>query len=146
MEVLDKNGTTAIMLDNTSLVTDASAALNSVSDIRAEVVLRTTNGETTLPRELSNLVMEVLEGISRQDRVTISSLPAEISAPTAADLLGISRPTFLKWAASANLTVHKVGSQKRFLTSEVFEMRREHVRKQLEQFRELQEKMSKFDL
>lgn len=144
MEILDKAGSTAIMLDDAQMQAVAGKTLNAIEDIRANVILKTRDKEVEIPDSLARLVMSVLEGVSRGDDITISAIPAEISAPTAAEMLGVSRPTFLKWAKEHNLTVKKVGSQKRFLTEEVMELRRNRIREQLKQFEELQRQMEEY--
>lgn len=142
--VLERAGTTTIMLDDNEMQRASDTALNEIKDVRAQVVLK--NGEITceLPGRLSSLVMHVLEGVSRGDRITISVTPAEVSAPTAADMLGISRPTFLKWAKKKGLTVRVVGSQKRFRTKDVLELRKERVKQQIAVYDGLRDEMAQY--
>lgn len=144
MEILDKMGSIAVMVDDSQVRDEANDALNDIADVRASVSLKTRDKEIELPDALSRLVMSVIEGVSKGDTVTISTIPEEISAPTAASMLGISRPTFLKWAKERNLTTKKVGSQKRFLSKEVMELRRNRIREQLKQFEDLQRQMEEY--
>lgn len=106
MEILDKMGSIAVMVDDSQVLEEANA-LNDIADIRASVNLKTRDKEIELLDALSRLVMSVIESVSKGDTVTISTIPEEISAPTAASMLGVSRPTFLKWAKERNLTTKK---------------------------------------
>lgn len=102
----------AINPEKATIVFEASAgifALRIGSDQYRLGLVR--NAESCLP-------MSVMQGaLIEQPRFTnkyaYDSIRANmLTALSAASMLGVSRPTFLKWVKERNLTVKKVGSQK----------------------------------
>jgi excisionase family DNA binding protein len=76
-----------------------------------------------LSEDLSKFVSRVVEGLSRGP-LSITMLPDELTTTVAAELLGISRPTLMKWIATGRISAHKAGSHARLLTDEVLAFRK----------------------
>lgn len=88
------------------------------------LVLRTADGEEfTLPAELQQVLLRTLASIAGDGEVTIGRMPDELTSTVAADLLGISRPTLMKWARNSEINSFKVGSHTRFQREEVLRVR-----------------------
>lgn len=87
-----------------------------------EVRMMLDDGEhITLPRELTDAIRFVVDGLTQGD-VSIRSTPDELTSTTAAALLGISRPTLMKLVSEGQLTARKVGTHHRFAHREVMEL------------------------
>lgn len=123
MEVLDRTDTLELLVDNEAMARSVSQVMNDVGDICSDLALMANGRTVELNHEVSLLILNVLEALGKGTRVSISTTPKEISANTAADMLGISRPTFLKWAKEHGTSFRRVGKQKRFETSDVLKLR-----------------------
>lgn len=66
-------------------------------------------------------------------------MPDELSSSTAADILGVSRPTLMKWAKEGKIPSFKVGTHTRFRRDEVLELKRLRAKKRSDAFDELRE-------
>lgn len=90
----------------------------------ASLVLRTDDGaEVTLPRDLQKVLLGALTSIANDGEVTIGRMPEELTSTVAADLLGISRPTLMKWVHDDEIASFKVGTHTRFRRDEVLRVR-----------------------
>ena len=141
MEILERADALDLFIDNEETEQNVSHVMNSVGDIRSDLKLIANGKEIELGHELSSLVLQILESMNRGSQVTISTTPKEVSANTAADMLGVSRPTFLKWAKEQDTPVRKVGKQKRFLTSDVLKLREVQRAKKVAAFEALRKEL-----
>lgn len=88
------------------------------------LILRAADGEeTALPAELQEILLRALRSIASDGEVTIGRTPDQLTSTVAADLLGISRPTLMKWARDGEIDSFKVGSHTRFQRDEVLRVR-----------------------
>jgi excisionase family DNA binding protein len=90
-----------------------------------------------VPPELSRLLTTILDTVANGGVITIGTMPDELTTTTAADLLGISRPTLMKFVSAGDLKAHRVGSHTRLKTSDVLEFRRARLDRQRRAFEEL---------
>jgi len=96
----------------------------------------------TVPAELESLVTIILTSVAKGERITVGSLPDTLTTSVAADQLGVSRPTLMKWVASGELSSHKVGTHTRIRTEDVIAFRRARLERQsraLDELRALDE-------
>lgn len=100
----------------------------------------------TLPPELADILTTVIEVLARGGSVTIGSLPEELTTSVAADQLGVSRPTLMKFIQSGELGAHKVGSHHRVKLSDVQEFQRRRLEAQRKAFDDLRHLMDENDL
>ncbi len=75
-----------------------------------------------LPKHLASVVEFLLHGVTQGD-LRIESIPDELTTRTAADMLGISRPTLMKMVQEGTVPSHRVGSHHRFRFSDIAELR-----------------------
>ncbi|RLV54543.1 DNA-binding protein [Aeromicrobium phragmitis] len=97
----------------------------------------------TLPAGLTAAIRFVLDGLTQGD-VSIRSMPDELTSTTAADLLGVSRPTLMKFVREGQLHSRKVGTHHRFAHHEVLELlrrRREMQRSALDELRRIDDEL-----
>lgn len=104
----------------------------------ASLVLRTDDGaEIDLPRDLQRVLLGALTSIANDGEVTIGRMPEELTSTVAADLLGVSRPTLMKWTHDDEIASFKVGTHTRFRRDEVLRVRDLRVKQRRAAFDEL---------
>jgi len=107
------------------------------------------NGDVRLlPPELSALIQRAVQALATNGSVSIGSLPEELTSNTAADVLGVSRPTLLKLAKSGQVASFKVGSHTRFQRDDVleFKARREQERRRaLSELLDLEDQLDEYN-
>lgn len=97
---------------------------------------------SVVPAELAAILTEVVQIVAAGGTVTIGSMPDELTTTSAADLLGISRPTLMKLIREGQLPGHKVGTHTRLHTADVLAYRdrlREQQRAALQDLRDFEE-------
>lgn len=88
------------------------------------LVLRAADGEEiTLPANLQKLLLSTLASIADTGEVSIGRTPEDLTSTVAADLLGVSRPTLMKWARQGEIDSFTVGTHTRFKRDEVLRVR-----------------------
>lgn len=114
----------------------------------SRVVIESTAGNTVeLSRGLQEVLIKALQALAVGSEVSIVRIPEELTSTAAAELLGVSRPTLMKWARAGEVESFKVGSHTRFKRTEILraKARLESDReKALAEFREVSAQMSQF--
>jgi len=93
--------------------------------------LRTADGASAdleLPAEVLGLMREILAHMANGSAVTILPVEAELTTQQAAELLGVSRPYFVRLLEDGKIPFTKVGTHRRVLAVDVLgyrEARRE---------------------
>ena len=84
-----------------------------------------------LPPELSKIIEKAFRSLAANGSVTVGTLPDELTSNTAADVLGVSRPTLLKLAKDGEVESFKVRSHTRFKRDAIlqFKSKREEARR-----------------
>lgn len=82
--------------------------------------------EIALPPHISELMSFVLQAITQGD-LRLQSIPEELTTTTAAELLGISRPTLMKMVTEGIVPSHQVGSHHRFFFADIARLRDERA-------------------
>jgi len=111
-------------------------------------VLRFADGSVKeLPASIQRMLLGALTSIAQQGSVTIGQLPESLTSTVAADLLGVSRPTLMKWVKEGRISSSKKGSHARFSRDEVLELRDRNAatrRAALDELRALDEEHQEF--
>lgn len=90
----------------------------------ASLVLRDAAGrDVELPFKVQDTLLRALAAIAETGSVSIAQMPDELTSTVAADLLGVSRPTLLKWTREGLIDSFKVGSHTRFHRADVLRLR-----------------------
>lgn len=76
-----------------------------------------------LPDELVGLVLAALDAARNESTLTIGAMPEDLTTTAAASLLGVSRPTLMKWIRAGEIPAHKVGTHTRLKAKDVLEVR-----------------------
>ncbi|MFD4439291.1 helix-turn-helix domain-containing protein [Nocardia sp. NPDC058519] len=94
------------------------------------------------PAELAEILAKVVRTVAAGGTVTIGSMPDELTTSSAADLLGISRPTLMKLVREGQIAAHKVGTHTRLNTTDVLAYQdrlRQRQRAALQELRDFEE-------
>lgn len=136
--------TATVLANKQIVVSDATAdAAQRVEVPRgATVALRAPSGdEVMLPGDVQELILRVLESLVHDGSVSVGRLPQQLTSTVAAEVLGVSRPTLMKWAREGVIDSFKVGSHTRFHRDEVARVvheRRVQRRAAFDELRELE--------
>jgi excisionase family DNA binding protein len=102
------------------LARESSSALADFASHETEpLVLHIENGHTgrhmqaTVPAGAVRVLAEVLSQMAQGCPVTLVSLEAELSTQQAAEIMGVSRPFFVKLLESGRIPFRKIGEHRR---------------------------------
>lgn len=87
--------------------------------------------------EFAQLLARVLREVAEGHTVTVGSMPPALTTTVAAEHLGVSRTTLMKWIRSGELPSHKVGTHTRVQTDHVMALRRSRIEAQRRALEEL---------
>lgn len=113
---------------------------NSPDNLLFNLSIEFEDGETRkLSPALSRLFTSVIHGVANSGRVSLSTIPENLTPSAAANIMGISRPSLMKHIKEGRLPSHKVGSHNRVKADDVFELMRTLHDQRLQIFAELRE-------
>jgi excisionase family DNA binding protein len=81
--------------------------------------LRTETGTVELPPELTKVLRTVLVHLTIGSELVLQPLPKELTTTLAASVLGMSRPTLMRYVEAGEIPTHKVGTHTRFRLEDV---------------------------
>ena len=76
-----------------------------------------------IPKDLGLIFSRLISSLNEGRSVTIAFAGEELTSTVAAQILGVSRPTLIKWANDGLLPSHKVGTHHKFNRADVFAFR-----------------------
>ncbi|MDK8664369.1 MULTISPECIES: helix-turn-helix domain-containing protein [Corynebacterium] len=104
----------------------------------ADIAIRDRDGnDIDLPEGIQETVIAALQAIIKNGEVTITRMPAKLTSTSAAEILGVSRPTLMKWAKEGKISSFKVGTHTRFNRDDVLDFKRGLEKKRNDAFEEL---------
>jgi len=136
--------------ESSVLVSDEELAavrneVNSIPGAVRSFSARTSDGATVeLPAEVTTIIRSALNALAEHGTVTLGTIPRELTSNTAADLLGVSRPTLLKIARNDEVPSFKVGTHTRFKREDILalKLQREQERgRLLEEMLEIEDRL-----
>lgn len=138
MATLEHVGTRRLIADETEL-RQARSAVEQLSSRQLDhwVASPSSGTSVSLPSELSGLLTSILKTVARGGTVTIGSMPEDVTTTTAAEQLGVSRPTLMKMIAKGEIPSHKVGTHTRLKSADVTGFKRARLERQRQAFAEL---------
>lgn len=92
-----------------------------------------------LPLDVQRLISQILSSVAQRGEVTISRVPEELTSTVAAEILGVSRPTLMKWAKEGKIATHKRGTHNRFKRDDVLKLKQQRAEERMQAFREWRE-------
>lgn len=106
----------------------------------ATLALVTADGsQIDLPPSVQETLLHALASIAERGRVTISEVPDKMTSTTAADVLGVSRPTLMKWVREGRIDSFKVGTHTRFRRDDVLALKQRRSAERQDAFTRLRE-------
>lgn len=87
-------------------------------------------------RDVQRLISQVLTSVAQRGEVSISRIPEELTSTVAAELLGVSRPTLMKWAREGKIANHKRGTHTRFKREDVLQLKSQRAEERVKAFQE----------
>lgn len=93
--------------------------------------------EIELSPGVQRMILDALASIAERGEVVIGRVPDELTSTVAADMLGVSRPTLLKWSREGLIDSFKVGSHTRFRREDIIRFHTERERERRQAFNEL---------
>lgn len=103
-------------------------------------------GGVELGDEILSLLHRIITIIGEGGTVTVGSMPETITTTVAADVLGVSRTTLMKYIRNGELPSHQVGSHTKLRRDDVLAFRRARLEKQREALDKLLAMEEEFDI
>ena len=119
------------MVENLQSLPSLGAATFRVTDAEGRVV--------SLPLDVQRLISQVLTSVAQRGEITISRVPEELTSTVAAEILGVSRPTLMKWAKEGAIATHKRGTHTRFKRDDVLKLKQQRAEERAQAFSEWRE-------
>ena len=124
-----------------------SISADTVQDARATRVgdgttlaMVTADGQqVALPPRVQQTLLRALASIAERGHVTISEVPDTMTSTTAASVLGVSRPTLMKWVKEGVIDSFKVGTHTRFRRDDVLALKQRRSAERRDAFTRLRE-------
>ena len=101
--------------------------------------------EVALDQNLARFLVNMVQSIAADGTLSTQSLPEELTTTTAAQVIGISRPTLMKMIARNELPSKKVGSHTRLQRGDVLDFRARRQEARLSAVEELRHAGDAFD-
>lgn len=95
--------------------------------------------QVTVPADLAQIIHNIVLAMASGDRISVATLPEELTTTVAAKQLGVSRPTLMKMINNDEIASYKVGTHHRLLAVDVEEYKRQRLQRQREAFDKLRE-------
>ncbi|MGW0667323.1 helix-turn-helix domain-containing protein [Streptomyces sp. NPDC002746] len=103
-------------------IAELCAFLDGTPQAVQPVLLRGPDGSTkTLPPEVYEALMVVVRALSEGKAVTVAPVNTTLTTQEAADLLGVSRPTFVKILDEGEVPYSRPGRHRRVLLADVLQ-------------------------
>ncbi|MTD98610.1 helix-turn-helix domain-containing protein [Corynebacterium guaraldiae] len=122
-----------LMIEETTLEELKSLQSLETASIR---VVDEDGRSVPLSRNVQRLISQILASVAQRGEVTISRVPEELTSTVAAELLGVSRPTLMKWAKGGKIVTHKRGTHTRFKREDVLQLKRQRAEERMKAFQE----------
>lgn len=106
---------------------DVRAQAAHIVEAREELHTQVGKGGNAvlLPPELNSLIVAVLQHAAEGKTLQVQSFPDELTPASAAEFLGVSRPTVMKWIRQGEIPSRMVGSHHRVATVDVREFKKQ---------------------
>lgn len=77
--------------------------------------------EVTIPASVLNMMIEVLTQLGQGNSVSITPIHAELTTQEGADMLNMSRPTFIKLLDSQEIPFSRTGNRRKIAFADIME-------------------------
>lgn len=93
-------------------------------------IIDKAGNQVDLPERVRVTLLAALRALAENGEVAITRMPTELTSTSAADVLGVSRPTLMKWARAGKINSFKVGTHTRFRRDDVLSFKRRLAKEQ----------------
>lgn len=107
-----------------------AATLEEVRDANPEIEIEETQERIKVPLKALKLLAKILEATAEGKPVSIVPLAAEMTTQAAADMIGCSRPHFVKLLEVGEIPYTKVGKHRRVKVEDVMTYKKAMKEKQ----------------
>jgi excisionase family DNA binding protein len=98
---------------------------------RASLIGPGSHRAIELPEPARSLLLQILEEMERGNAVSVVAIGQELSTQQAAEIVGVSRPFFVKLLEAGRLPFHLAGSHRRVYLRDVLEFKTARDRERL---------------
>lgn len=98
---------------------------------RASLIGPGSHRAIELPEPARSLLLQILEEMERGNAVSVVAIGQELSTQQAAEIVGVSRPFFVKLLEAGKLPFHLAGSHRRVYLRDVLEFKTARDRERL---------------
>ena len=107
-----------------------TSTLEEVHDANPEIEIEETSERIKIPLKALKLLAQILEATAEGKSISIVPLAAEMTTQAAADLIGCSRPHFVKLLEEGAIPYTKVGKHRRVKVEDVMSYKKAMKEKQ----------------
>ncbi len=107
-----------------------ASTLEEVHDANPEIEIEETSERIKIPLKALKLLAQILEATAEGKSISIVPLAAEMTTQAAADLIGCSRPHFVKLLEEGAIPYTKVGKHRRVKVEDVMSYKKAMKEKQ----------------
>lgn len=122
-----------------SAETVQDARATRVGDGTTLAMVTADGSQIDLPPSVQETLLHALASIAERGHVTISEVPDTMTSTTAASVLGVSRPTLMKWVKEGVIDSFKVGTHTRFRRDDVLALKQRRSAERRDAFTRLRE-------
>jgi len=98
---------------------------------RASLISSGSHRAIELPEPVRSLLLQILEAMERGNSVSVVVVSQELSTQQAAEMIGVSRPFFVKLLESGKMPFHRAGSHRRVYLRDLLEFKAVRDRERL---------------
>lgn len=109
-----------------------SASLEQLRSVNPEIEIEETEEKIRIPLNALKLLAGILKATSQGKPISIVPVATEMTTQSAAELLGCSRPHFVKLLEAGEIPFVKVGKHRRVKYEDVFEYKKKIKKEQEE--------------
>lgn len=133
----DSNGDRALLVETRQQEQARDLLEEAGSNFTAISVVGPRDEYIAVPATLTAVIRDVVAAMASGHRISVSTLPEELTTTVAAEQLGVSRPTLMKMIARDEIAAHKVGSHHRLRTEDVVAYKKQRLERQRQALIEL---------
>ncbi|MDO4762131.1 MAG: helix-turn-helix domain-containing protein [Corynebacterium sp.] len=101
-----------------------SEELKNINEFFQATLPRHGRDTVEIPRAVFESLLPIVQALESGKSIHVRTLPSQLSPAVAASILGVSRPTVMKYIAENKLTSTKQGTHHRLNTVEVLKLRK----------------------
>lgn len=146
MSTITRQEPVAPTAEDVQLAKNSSRRLAPYLNKNLNVRIAETDEQIELPAVAVRLLIDLLSAMAEGNAVTLMPIHAELTTQQAANLLGVSRPFFIKQLEDEVVPFRRVGTHRRVLFSDLMKYKHEVDRERAKALDELTEQAQELDM